>query len=214
MSLFFPDDTDDMYDYLPGEFVYGDDAYIPEEYMEEKWWYTDVPGYMISDKGRVWSTKTKRFLTPKKADKHGHKGYCLHHNGTERYEYAHRLVAKAFIRNQVGHPNVLHRDDDPDYNWKNNLYWGTQADNHRDCVTNGHYKAFTDEAREKSAEKTRKPIIATNLETGEETYYRGQNEAARILGLQQSNIGKVLHGERAQTCGYAFRFVNAHLRKA
>lgn len=214
MSLFFPDDTGDMHDYFPGEFIYGDDVYIPEEYMGEKWWYADDnPDYAVSDRGRVWSSKSQKILTPKKGDKHGHKSYCLHSNGHKKYMYAHRLVAKAFIPNDNDYPNVLHEDDDPDNNWASNLRWGTQADNHKDCVANGNFKPFTNEDREKSYEKTRKPIIATNLSTGEETYYRGQSEAARILGLQQSNIGKVLHGEREKTCGYSFRFVEKDEQK-
>lgn len=214
MSLFFPEDTADMYDYFPGEFVYGDDMYVPEEYMGEKWWYADNGSdYMISDRGRCWSSKTQKILTPKKGDKHGHKSYCLHNKGKAKYKYAHRLVAEAFIPNDKGYPNVLHGDDDPDNNWVNNLRWGTQKDNHKDCVANGNYKPFTNEDREKSYEKTRKPIIATKLDTGEETYFIGQSEAARILGLQQSNIGKVLHGEREKTCGYSFRFADKNDQK-
>ena len=30
MSLFYEDDYGDMYDYIPGEFVYGDDKYVEE----------------------------------------------------------------------------------------------------------------------------------------------------------------------------------------
>lgn len=209
MSLFFEDDEDDMYDYFPGEFVYGDDQYISDENMGEKWWYADNnPEYMISNHGRVWSEKSQIFLKEKKLDKHGHKGYCLHSNGHAKYPYEHRLVAKAFIPNPNNYPNVLHDDDDPDNNWIYNLKWGTQKDNYEDCVRNGNFKPFTDEDREKSYERTRKPIIATNLETGEETYVRGQSEASRELGIQQANIWKALNGKRRQTCGYSFRYVN------
>lgn len=214
MSLFFPDDTDDMYDYFPGQFVYGDDLYTPEEYMDEKWWYVDEdPSYMISSKGRLWSSKSQKMLKLRDMDKHGHKGYTLSVNGKDVYRYVHRLIGKAFIPNPNNYPNVLHKDDDPEHNWVGNLYWGTQKDNHEDCVRNGRFKAFTDEDREKSYVKSRKPIIATNLETGEETHFRGQQEAARILGLQQANIGKVLHGEREKTCGYSFRFLEDNERE-
>lgn len=213
-SLFFPEDTNDMYDYFPSDFVLGDDCYIPEEYMGEKWFYADNhPEYMVSDKGRIYSSKKGIILTPKKGDKHGHKSYCLNSNGHKKYEYVHRLVAKAFIPNDNNYPNVLHKDDDPDNNWASNLKWGNQKQNHEDCVANGHFKPFTDEDREKSYQKTRKPIIATKLDTGEETYFRGQCEAARILGLQQANIGKVLLGQREKTCGYSFRFVEKDKQK-
>lgn len=209
MSLFYPEDTDDMYDYLPGEFVYGDDVCVSEEYMDEKWWYAeDNPEYMISDKGRAWSPKQHKFLKPKKMDRHGHVGYHLSNKGHTKDCYAHRLVGKAFIPNPMHYPNVLHKNDVPDDNRVSNLKWGTQKHNHEDCVENGHYRPFTDEDREKSYAKTRKPVIATNLITGEETYFIGQSEAARILGLQQANICKVLKGQREKTCGYTFRFAN------
>ena len=207
MSLFFPDDTGDMYDYLPGQFVYGDDEYVPEEYMEEKWWYADGSrDYMISSEGRCWSSKSHKILKPKKMDKAGHVGYCLHENGDDRYRYAHRMMGEAFIPNPDRHPNVLHWDDVPDNNTLENLRWGTQRHNHEDCVRNGHFKAPTNADREKGFQKVRKPIIATNLHTGENIYFIGQCEAARTLGIQQANIWKVLNGTRRHAGGYSFRY--------
>lgn len=196
-----------MYQYFRGEHVYSDDVYTPDEYMEERWWYINgIPGYMISDCGRVWSEKTQRFVKSKPMDRQGHMGVSLCINGQRRYFYIHRLMAEAFIPNPHDYPIVRHLNDVPDYNELPNLAWGTQRDNHLDCVRNGHYVPFTDEIRERGMEKIRTPIIAIDIETGETFRFRGQGEAAHILGIQQANIWKVLNGERRQAGGYHFEY--------
>lgn len=32
---------DRHHDYIQGEFVYGDNCFVPEEYMNENWWYIE-----------------------------------------------------------------------------------------------------------------------------------------------------------------------------
>ena len=79
---------DRHHDYIQGEFIYGDTCFVPEEYMDENWWYIDeAPSYMISDEGRIWSDKTQRFIKPKPMDREGHLGVCLTVNGKPRYFY-------------------------------------------------------------------------------------------------------------------------------
>lgn len=207
--MFYRDEYDEMgYDYIPGEFVYGDDVYVSDEYMDERWWYINgAPGYMISDCCRVWSERTQRFLKPKPMDKHGHLGVCLQVNGRPTYRYLHRLMAEAFIPNQYNQPIVRHLDDNPHNNYLDNLRWGTQKDNHEDSRRNGHARYPTPEDREIGLEKLRIPVLATNLRTGEQIRFKGQSEAARILGLEQDNVWKVLNGQRKHTCGYYFEYL-------
>lgn len=209
MGFFFEDDEDDMYDYIPSEYIYPqDDYYTPEEYMGEKWWYIDgVPGYMVSNCGRVWSEKSQQFIKVKPMDKHGHLGVCLSVDGIQLYFYIHRLMAKAFIPNPNNYPVVRHLDDDPHNNWIDNLAWGTQRDNAMDALKNGRTFTADPEIRDKALDSVRRPIMATDLNTREELHFRGQNEASRILGIQQANIWKVLNGERRQAGGYNFRYV-------
>ena len=199
---------DRHHDYIQGEFIYGDTCFVPEEYMDENWWYIDeAPSYMISDEGRIWSEKTQRFIKPKPMDREGHLGVCLTVNGKPRYFYLHRLMAKAFIPNPNNYPIVRHLNDIPYNNELNNLAWGTQRDNWHDSKENGHVHYATPEEREKGLQKLRKPIIAVNLKTGEEIKFEGQNEASRILGIQQANIWKVLNGRRVSTCGWYFKYL-------
>lgn len=208
MSLYFEYDTDDMYDYLPSQFVYGDDVYTPDEYMGEKWWYIpEAPGYMISDLGRVWSEKSQWFVKPKKMDRKGHMGVSLSVNGRPRYFYIHRLMAQAFIDNPHNLPVVRHLNDIPDDNVLENFAWGTQRDNAQDALRNGRTFRADPEVRARVALEQSKPILCIDLKTGEETVFSGQNEAARRLGLQQANIWKVLRKQRSQTCGYYFEYL-------
>lgn len=208
MSLFFEDDTGDMYDYLPGQFVYGDGMYTPDEYMDEKWWYIpQAPGYMISDMGRVWSEKSQWFVKPKKMDREGHMGVCLSVYGKPRYFYIHRLMAQAFIDNPRNLPVVRHLNDIPNDNELINLAWGTQRDNALDALRNGRTFRADPEVRARIALEQSKPILCVDLKTGEEFTFTGQQAAARTLGLQQANIWKVLNKQRPQTCGYYFEYL-------
>lgn len=208
MSLFYENDHDDMYDYIPGAYVHGDDIYTPDEYMEEKWWYIDeVPGYMISNCGRVWSEKSRCFVKPKPMDRKGHMGVCLSVNGKRRYFYLHRLMGNVFIPNPDKYPIVRHLNDIPYDNEIDNLAWGTQRDNVMDAKRNGRTFTADPEIREKVADSQRSPIWAVNLSTGEKKYFKGQGVASRILNIAQANIWKVLNGQRKQAGGYYFEYV-------
>lgn len=196
------------YEYFSGEFIYGDDVFAPDEYMEERWWYIDgAPGYMISDMGRVWSEKSQQFIKPKPMDDHGHLGVSMIVNGRRVYEYIHRLLARAFIPNPENHPIVRHLDDNPNHNELGNLAWGTMRDNARDCRLNGRAHRVTPEEREIGLNKLRTPIVAENIRTGDRTYFESQAQAAETLGIQQANIWKVLNGERVHAGGYYFEYV-------
>lgn len=211
--MFYKDEYPGLgYDYISGEYVYGDDLYVPDDYMDERWWYIDgVPGYMISDCGRVWSSKSQKFLKVKPLDKHGHLGVSMSINGKHVYRYIHQLMARAFIPNPNRMPVVRHLDDNPKNNYLDNFAWGTQKDNYEDCRRNGHVHYVTPEEREIGLEKMRIPVLATDLKTGRQTRYASQTEAARDLGLQQANVWKVLNGHRKHTCGYHFEYLNKEI---
>lgn len=195
-------------DGFPGEYVYGDDTYVDGYYMGERWKPIDPIGkYWVSDHARVWSEATHRFLKLKPLDRKGHLGVCLCYGSYVKYEYISRLVAKAFKPNPHNLPVVRHLNDDPTDNELDNLAWGTQRDNALDAILNGKAHFVTPEEREIGLAKKRIPVIATCLQTGVETWFRSQTDAARDLNIQQSNIWKVLNGERSHAGGYSFRYV-------
>ena len=198
-----------MYEYVKGEYVYGDFLGSTDESLDEKWWYVDgAPEYMVSDYGRVWSKKSKKILKVKPMDKHGHMGVSLFVDGKPRYEYIHRVMAKAFVPNTNNDPIVRHLNDNPKDNFIENLQWGTQKDNIKDCINNGNAHFVTREEREKGLNKLRTPIYAIDIQTGKRIIFESQRQASRILGIQQSNIHKVLSGKRRHAQGYYFEYAN------
>lgn len=52
----------------------------------------------------------------------------------------HQIVMSAFVGPRPEGLMVLHWDDDPSHNALSNLRYGTQFDNMRDCVRNGHHR--------------------------------------------------------------------------
>jgi hypothetical protein len=74
-------------------------------------------------------------------------------------------------------------------------------------------KGFDSKARIKSRQENlypilRQPIIAINLITNEEIKFESLEDAAKVLGLQVSNISRVLNGKqnRKQHKGWTFRY--------
>ena len=199
------------YDYdndgFSGEFIYGDDYYVAEEYMDEKWKRAKgLPDYFVSDKGRVYSGVSNRFISGTPTGRCGHIDFSLHCGEERFHRYAHRMVAEAFIPNPDNHPIVRHLDDDPSNNYVDNLAWGTQLDNVRDAIENGTFRHFTDESRSKAMSIRRTPVIAVNFATGEKTRFESQQEASRTLGVDQSSVNAVLRGKSSGIKGYYFIF--------
>ena len=92
----------------------------------------DIKGYeglyAITSCGKVWSYKSKRFLTPRINDK-GYLRVALSKEGQAKDFYIHRLVAMAYIPNPENKPVVNHLDENPLHNYLNNLEWATQKEN-------------------------------------------------------------------------------------
>ena len=56
-------------------------------------------------------------------------------------------------------------------------------------------------------EVLRTPVKAINIDTGEEFIFKSEADAARTLGLYQSNISKVLTGSYKKTGRYVFEYL-------
>lgn len=111
---------------------------------EELWKYIpDVEGYMVSNTGKVMvlpklgtkltgKTNTNgtngKLLKPRKQFM-GYWQVSITNNGKKKFEYVHRLVAKAFLKRRRGCDIVMHKDDNPSNNDVTNLKWGTHYQN-------------------------------------------------------------------------------------
>lgn len=195
-------------DGIPGEYVYGDGEWSDPEYGDELWKRTDIPGYWVSDYGRVYSEYRGNFIHGSPIGESGHIDFSLRNDKKRYHAYLHTLVGKEFIDNPNDGYLIRHMDDDPSNNLPWNLKWGTNYDNVHDCIDHGRAYRFSKEDIEKANAARRKSIVAVDLRTGDEIEYISQQEASRNLGLSQGAINRVLRGLSKHASGYYFYYAD------
>lgn len=99
--------------------------------IDEELFIEIIPGYEISNKGRLFTTKyfKKRKEISPTIKANGYLDVKLSNNGIKHHEYIHRLVAKAFIPNPNNLPEVNHIDGNKRNNNVDNLEWCSRLDN-------------------------------------------------------------------------------------
>ena len=119
----------------------------------------------------------------------------------------HILKAKAFLfsPNPSNYNIIRHLNDIKTDNRLENLAWGTQSDNIRDCIRNGNYN-YSNSAKNgiAGAEKLSKPVRC--IETG--IIYPSAKDIGRKLGIDCGKISECCHGKRKTAGGFHFEFVN------
>lgn len=94
--------------------------------------WKDIKGYeglyQVSNLGRVKSFITHKILVPCNTGQ-GYKKIKLSHHGKQKSFKIHRLVADAFIPNELNLPHVNHKNRKRDDNRVENLEWVTQGYN-------------------------------------------------------------------------------------
>lgn len=171
-----------------------------------------APGYFVSDLGKIYGPGSMgrrdwRELSSYVNDKYGHHVVDLYINGKRIHKYVAVLVAEAFIPNPHNYPEVRHMDGNPHNNKVNNLAWGAHIDNMRDAQRHGTFHYFTPEEDEMSLQVLRTPVRATHVVTGETREFISQADAARELGVYQSNIHHVLSGRYRKTGKWKFEYI-------
>ena len=148
----------------------------------------DVAGYeglyAVTNCGKVWSYKNKRFLKPQKK-RDGYLEVYLYKGGERKHYIIHRLVAMAYIPNPDNLPQVNHKDENKENNALPNLEWCTNE-------YNNNYGSHS------------KPVFCIELNRT----FTGARAAARELGLNQSSISRCCKGKRKTCGGYHWRFAN------
>lgn len=157
----------------------------------------------VSDLGRVKSNLRDGRILKTNPDS---KGYHRLRMTINRKKYAfkvHRLVAMAFIPNPENKPQVNHIDGNKDNNAASNLEWVTSKENAQHALRTGLWKSNM-AATKKRNELKIMPIIATNIETGQQIHFKSIGSAERALGTR--HITDVLKGKRMQAKGYTFAY--------
>lgn len=187
--------------------------------METAW--KAVPGYEgkyeASNKGEVRSlnyrgTGQAKVLKPLTSGK-GYLMVGLCKNGRMHWEKIHRLVAILFVPNPENKPQVNHLDGVKTNNQASNLEWATGGENLAHAYKTGLKMADPEWGRtlgkihgNAGRRANRKPIIATDVRTGEETCYESVAEVERMLGVYHSDVSRVCAGKRKSAKGYQFRY--------
>ena len=84
--------------------------------------------YEVSTWGRIYNTRTGKYLRPEIHDK-GYLRVDLFNGAGRKHCKVHRLVAEAFIPNPEGKPQINHIDGNNQNNSISNLEWVTNSEN-------------------------------------------------------------------------------------
>lgn len=119
------------------------------------------PGYYITTRGRVWSARSSRFLTPQKQKTYADKRRGYKPPAHNRYFYSvcimvgggkyvapriHTLVGRAFLPEYREGLFILHKEETlpyPQINYVENLWVGNNKDNMEDMWRKGRRKYAT-----------------------------------------------------------------------
>lgn len=170
---------------------------------EEAVW-RPYPEYPFIEANQFGEVRIKdRVVTDKIGRKHFRKRRMLkqrHDRGYRRVDFSvngkkvrpsvHRIVATCFLPNPDNLPEVNHKDCNRANNNVNNLEWCTHE--------------YNTTYREEYGKAQSHPTFAVNLKTGEVSQFKSQCEAERQLGVDRSDIYRVLKGQTYQAGGYWF----------
>lgn len=149
--------------------------------------------YWISNKGRI-RNKKGQIMRPVDNGK-GYLRYNLfRHKGRGKTEYAHRLIAEAFIPNPNGLPEINHKDENKKNNDINNLEWCSHK-----------YNQGYGTLPSKTSARMSKGVLGVKATTGERLYLPKIADAGRH-GLNRTAIGNCLHGRARSSGGYIWAY--------
>lgn len=165
--------------------------------------------YMVSDCGQVksvdkYSERNHQFFKGriikqrngrKRSKSNPYKVVTLWDNGKQVDVEVHRLVATAFLENNMGLPCVNHKDGNPANNNVNNLEWCTYSDNvnHSIKILGNNPKNW------KSKKVAQKTIDGKLIKIWESAW-----EIQRVLGFCQVSISRCCRRGKKGGCMYGY----------
>lgn len=138
--------------------------------------------YLVSNKGFVYSLKSKRLLTLDKNNT-GYYRVSFYNKGKKERVFIHRLVAETFIPNPENKKQVNHINEDKSDNSVKNLEWTTQEENELHSMrrgSKGHYCG----------------IIMIIFMDGSIKYFESARSVARFLNTSAKNVRNWLRGRK------------------
>lgn len=159
-----------------------------EEWVEVR----GFPDYLISNFGRVYSSKTDIIMKSSILSS-GYLAVCFTDNRVQYTKNIHRMVAEAFVPGWDFGLEVNHIDADKLNNHESNLEWTTPSENIRHALNLGLRKP-----------NPKKKVIINDI-TGQ--VFPSISECAEFYKTRPSTIGRVLTGSLKSWKGYTFSYV-------
>jgi hypothetical protein len=160
----------------------------------------------VSNEGRVRSLlRGSPRVLKTQTDK---KGYHRVRISVEREKVTykiHREVAKAFLPNPDGLPQVNHKDGNKDNNCADNLEWVTNRENSHHAIENGLWESFFDGAKREN-EKRKRPVVGFFAGEGTSLCKRFESVSDAERYVDSRHISDVLKGKRSHVKGWTFRY--------
>ena len=138
--------------------------------------------YEVSTDGDVRRIGNEKMLTPRKHT-NGYLRVSLCEGGTVKDFYIHRLVAAAFIENNLNKTDVNHIDGNKQNNMLQNLEWLTRSENQIHAFKTGLNK-ISDHHKKANAVFNSKQVL--DLQTG--IYYDSLKEACEFSNKKYANV--------------------------
>lgn len=164
--------------------------------MEEEIWrdMEDASNYEVSNLGNI-RHKIRKQNRRLQVNKNGYKCVTVRENGKHKSIYVHIAVAKAFIPNPDGLPQINHLDEDKTNNYVKNLEWCS-------CKENINYGTHNERAHN----ALKKPVYCVELDKT----FDSVKTAAEIIGVHPTTIGAVCRGDKyCKTAGgYHWQYVS------
>ena len=145
--------------------------------------------YEISNDGKVYNVKRKKYLTNVLAERY--LIVLLYKNNKRKRCYVHRLVAEAFCKRQQGKDCVNHKDLNRLNNSFDNLEWVSSKENRIHFVLSDKYKprAFTEEQKKESSIRNYKKVLC--LKTNK--VFESMGHFAKYKGISLAQVSQKLN---------------------
>ena len=148
--------------------------------------------YSVDEQGNVYN---KDGMKLKEGDARGYSVVVLYRDAKPNTLLLHRIVAKAFIPNPDGLPQINHINENKKDNRACNLEWC-------DCKYNQNYGTANERRAEALRKIKSKPVYCIELDT----IFSSGKEASEKLNVCRSSISNACKGKRTKAGGYHWRY--------
>lgn len=114
----------------------------------------------------------------------------LSYNGEKKKQYVHRLVAKAFIKNDSNKPEINHKDGNKLNNSVENLEWCTSSENKKHAYKNGLRSVVDVNGEKNGRSKLKEKEIIEIREKHKQGF--SYESIGKVYGVHKATIGKIV----------------------